>query len=257
GDWLALLATTAMAADLTKHSMSQADYAVAGVFILRLVPALVCAPLAGVVADRVDRRATMVVADVGRFGLFASIPLVGTLWWLLVATFLAEVLSQFWIPAKEATIPNLVPREQLEAANQLSLVTAYGSAPVAAGLFTVLSLVSGTIGARFTFFVTHPAALALWFDAATFAASALTIASLSVARVRRRADAPLNPVRALVEGWQFVRSTPLVRGLLVGMLGAFAAGGTVVGLAPTFVRGLHAGNPGYGVLFGAVFVGLA
>jgi dTMP kinase len=41
------------------------------------------------------------------------------------------------------------------------------------------------------------------------------------------------------------------------MLGAFAAGGTVVGLAPTFVRGLHAGNPGYGVLFGAVFTGLA
>jgi len=41
------------------------------------------------------------------------------------------------------------------------------------------------------------------------------------------------------------------------MLGAFAAAGCVIGLAPTFVRGLGAGNPGYGVLFGAVFVGLA
>jgi dTMP kinase len=97
----------------------------------------------------------------------------------------------------------------------------------------------------------------LWFDAATFAASALTIASLRVPRVREQGGAPQNPLRALAEGWRFVGSTPLVRGLLIGMLGAFAAGGTVVGLAPTFVRGLHAGNPGYGVLFGAVFIGLA
>ncbi len=259
GDWLGLLATTAMAAQLTKHSTSQASYAVAGVFILRLIPALLCAPLAGVVADWLDRRTTMVLADVGRFALFASIPVVDTLWWLLTATFAAEVFSLFWIPAKEATIPNLVPREQLEAANQLSLVTAYGSAPVAAGLFTALSLLSGTLGARYPFFVRHPAALALWFDAATFALSAATIASLTIPSARDRSAAPQHPLRSLVEGWRFVAVTPLVRGLLVGMLGAFAAGGTVVGLAPTFVRGLHAGNPGYGVLFGAlaVFVGLA
>jgi dTMP kinase len=257
GDWLGLLATTAMAAQLTKHSTSQAGYAVAGVFILRLIPALVCAPLAGVVADRLDRRTTMVLADVGRFALFASIPVVDTLWWLLTATFTAEVFSLFWIPAKEATIPNLVAPEELEAANQLSLFTTYGSAPVAAGLFTVLSLLSGTLGARYTFFVRHPAALALWFDAATFALSAATIASLTIPSARDRSSPGQHPLRALVEGWRFVAVTPLVRGLLVGMLGAFAAGGTVIGLAPTFVRDLHAGNPGYGVLFGAVFVGLA
>jgi dTMP kinase len=257
GDWLGLLATTAMAAELTRHSMEAANYAVAGVFLLRLIPALLCAPLAGLVADRLDRRTTMVVADIGRFALFASVPVVDTLWWLLTATFLCEVLSLFWIPAKEATVPNLVPPERLEAANQLSLVTAYGSAPVAAVLFTALSLLSGTLGARYGFFVRHPAALALWFDAATFALSALTIASLAIPRRRDHLSATQRPWRSLVEGWRFVATTPLVRGLLVGMLGAFAAGGTVIGLAPTFVRGLHAGNPGYGVLFGAVFIGLA
>ena len=257
GDWLGLLAITAMAAELTTDSSADQNYAVAGVFILRLIPAVLFAPIAGVVADRLDRKVTMVVCDLGRAALFVSIPVVGSLWWLLVATFLIEVLSLFWIPAKEATVPNLVPRERLESAYQLTLVTAYGSAPVAAGLFTVLSLITAALGARFEFFVTHPASLALFLNAGTFLFAAATVATLVIPRTHLERGRAENPWRTLVEGWTFVAKTPVVRGLLIGMLGAFAAGGTVVGLAPTFVRGLGAGNPGYGLLFGAVFVGLA
>ena len=49
------------------------------------------------------------------------------------------------MPAKDATVPNLVPRKRLEAANQLSLVVTYGSAPVAALLFSGLTLASGVL----------------------------------------------------------------------------------------------------------------
>ena len=48
-----------------------------------------------------------------------------------------------------------------------------------------------------------------------------------------------------------------MRGLVIGMLGAFGAAGFVVGLSQTFVQDLGAGQAGFGVLFGAVFVGLA
>jgi dTMP kinase len=257
GDWLGLLATTAMAAALTTNSSADQNYAVSGVFILRLVPALIFAPLAGVVADRLDRKTTMVTADVLRCALFTSIPIVQSLWWLLTATFLIEALSLFWIPAKEATVPNLVPAERLQSANQLSLFTAYGSAPIAAGLFTVLSLISGVLGARFGFFVHQPAALALWVNAASFAVCAVTVSTLPIPRAKGVGEHTRSPLSTLLEGWRYIGTTPMVRGLLLGLLGAFAAGGTVVGLAPTFVRGLGAGNPGYGVLFGAVFVGLA
>ena len=41
---------------------------------------------------------------------------------------LIESLSLFWIPAKEASVPNLVPPAHLESANRLSLITTYGSA---------------------------------------------------------------------------------------------------------------------------------
>ncbi|MGZ4625973.1 MAG: dTMP kinase, partial [Kineosporiaceae bacterium] len=63
--------------------------------------------------------------------------------------------------------------------------------------------------------------------------------------------------RTILDGWRFIAATPVVRGLVIGMLGAFGAAGFVVGLSQTFVQDLGAGQAGFGVLFGAVFVGLA
>ena len=258
GDWLGLLALTALAPRLADEGYAAANLAIAGVFILRLVPAILLGPLAGVVADRLDRRLTMVVGDVARFALFLSIPLVGTLTWLFVATFLIEVASLFWIPAKEATVPNLVPRERLEAANQLSLFTTYGSAPVAAAIFAGLALLTGMLDNA----VPEIAAvdLALYVNAATFLVSGVTILRLTAIPGRQRlAEGEKHPSvwRTLVEGWTYVGRNRLVRGLVVGMLGAFAAGGAVIGLARTFVIDLGGGDPGYGLLFGTVFLGLA
>src|SRR5205085_1423283 len=105
-------------------------------------------------------------------------PIVHTLWWLLAATFLIETMSLFWIPAKEASVPNLVPPERLEQANQLSLLTTYGSAPVAALVFSALTLFTGVLARAIPFFTTNRVDLALYFDGATFLVSALTIFSL-------------------------------------------------------------------------------
>jgi dTMP kinase len=258
GDWLGLLALTALAPRLASGSYASANLAIAGVFILRLAPAIVMGPLGGVIADRLDRRLTMVVCDVLRFALFLSIPIVGTLWWLLAATFLIEAASLIWIPAKEATLPNIVPRERLETANQLSLFTTYGSAPVAAAVFAGLSLVSGMLDNAVSSI--DEVELALFFNAATFLVSALTILRLTEIPVREpRPEGEHQPSvgRTLVDGWRFVGQSRLVRGLVVGMLGASAAGGAVVGLARTFVTDLGAGDPGYGLIFGTVFLGLA
>ena len=102
-------------------------------------------PLAGALADKFDRRRVMVVCDLLRFGLFLSIPLVGSLWWLLVATLLIEICALFWIPAKDASVPNLLRRpDQIETANQLALVMTYGVAVItASGLFTLISSLGG------------------------------------------------------------------------------------------------------------------
>ncbi len=262
GDWLGLLALTALAQSLSGDSYAIANLAVAGVFLLRLAPAVVLGPVAGVVADRLDRRATMVVTNLLRCALLVSIPLVGRLWWLFVATFLLEAASLFFLPAKDASIPNLVPREQLEAANSLNLLTTYGSAPVAAALFAGLSLFSGVLDNALGRFANSlaatPAAVAIWVNAATFLVSAVLIARVAGIGRSRGAHTAAAPLwRTVLDGWTFIGRTPVVRGLVVGMLGAFAAGGVVVGLARTYVHDLGAGDPGYGVLFGVVFLGMA
>jgi dTMP kinase len=258
GDWLGLLATTALASQLGGGSYASANLAVAAVLILRLAPAVLLGPLAGALADRLDRKFVMVAGDILRGLLFITIPLVGTLEWLFVATVLIECLALFWMPAKEATVPNLVPRNRLEAANQMSLVTTYGTAPVAALVFSGLGFLNGILDNSLERLQTNPIDLALYVNAATFIISGIVISRLPIPKKRAGENTEQVSVwRSIVDGWRFIGSTPLIRGLVMGMLGAFAAAGFVIGLAQTFVKDLGAGQPGYGALFAAVFLGLA
>jgi dTMP kinase len=61
----------------------------------------------------------------------------------------------------------------------------------------------------------------------------------------------------LREGMKYAGRTPLVRGLVIGMIGAFAAAGAVIGTAPSYADSLLGGASTFGLLFVAVFVGLA
>ncbi|HWC36120.1 MAG TPA: dTMP kinase [Mycobacteriales bacterium] len=263
GDWLGFLATTALASALST-SYSHKLYAIAGVLFVRLLPAVVIGPVAGAFADRFDRRTTMVVTDLIRFALFVSIPLEQSLWWLFVATFLIECNSLFWIPAKEASIPNLVPRERLETANQLSLVTTYGFGAVAAVLFAALSFVNRVLAHNVSWFRTNPVNLALYIDALTFLVSALTIINLrEIAGRRGTGDAErgqgeqVGLWQSMTEGVRFLGTQRWLKGLVLGVCGATGAGAAVIGLSRAFAADLQGGNAAYGTLFGTVFVGLA
>nr|WP_281373008.1 dTMP kinase [Kineococcus aurantiacus] len=260
GDWLGMLAKLGTAASLTLGDSTRTSVAVSTVFVLQLAPAALLGPLAGALADRLDRRLTMVVGDVLRFALFASIPLVGNLTWLFVATLLIELVTLFWGPAKDATVPNLVPANRLEAANQVSLVATYGSAPVAGLAFILLTLLTGVLDNVLPFLAGGQSDLAMYVNALTFLVAAAVIWRLDIPP-RRAAprEGGLAPTlgRDIVEGWRFVGRTPLLRGLVLGMLTAFAAGGVVLGLGRAFVTSLGAGDPGYGVVVMAVFAGVA
>ncbi len=269
GDWLSILALTVLAANLTgKHMAGQSTAAaaaaqtaaVSGVWIATLLPALLLGPVAGAIADRLDRRVTMILGDVVRGLLFLSIPLFPNLTWIYVAKFLAGCASLFWTPATNASIPNLVPRDKLERANQLSLLTTYGTAPVAAALFSVLALVTEALGKVSPYFRTNPVDLALYFNAASYAISAFTIFILRQIPKRNASGKISVPSTAkqIWEGWRLIGETPLLRGLALGMVGAFSAAGVVVGLGyPYITDTLHGGSSGWGVVFAAIFVGLA
>jgi dTMP kinase len=267
GDWLSLLAVLALAYTLAGHQPTAQSAAVGGVWLTSLLPALLLGPLAGAVADRFDRRMNMIVGDVARAVLYLSIPLnlelhlVNELTWILVVQFLASCASLFWTPAKDATVPNLVPRDQLEQANQLSLFSTYGTAPVAVLAFGLLELISralGSISSEFTNL--NQVNLALYFNAVTFIVSALTIFTLREIPRRLAGGGISVPsvAKTIVEGWRYIGQSQVVRGIVIGMVGAFAAAGVVVGLGQVYVSDtLHGGKAGWGVVFAAIFIGLA
>ena len=94
GDWLSLLALSALAAKIggTKNGA----YAVSGVWLTSLLPALILGPLAGAVADKFDRRLNMIIGDLVRAALYITIPIdlslgfVNRLTWLYLVQFLAS-----------------------------------------------------------------------------------------------------------------------------------------------------------------------
>ncbi len=267
GDWLSLVALPILAGQLTHtHTPAAQGVAVSGVWLASLLPALLLGPLAGAVADRLDRRLNMVVGDVLRGVLYLSLVLdlslhfFNALTWMYTVQFLASCASLFWGPAKDASVPNMVPPEKLEQANQYNLLGTFGPAPVAALLFTTLALVSRALSSVFPAITTNQVDVALLFNVATFAISALTIFSLrEIAKraVSERISAP-SVARTIWEGWTYLGRNATVRGLVIGRVGAFAAGGVVVGLGPYYIKYILNGGPaGWGAVFAAVFFGLA
>ncbi len=271
GDWVGFVAVASLVARLGR-SPSLAALATTGVILARLLPSLLFGAFAGVVVDRFDRRKVMIGADIGRGLLYASMPFLPELWLIFVVSFAVECLSLVWTPAKDASVPNLVPRRQLANANSVGLITTYGSLPLGAIVFTALAGIATAFGAG-SYLGERPEALALWLDAGTFFFSARMIWGLDLRQgpvAGRRAAPPgheaggealsmTGAVSDIREGFRFLREHPLVRTLTLGILVAFAGAGSVISLGPTFARYTVSGAraTGFGILMTALGLGMA
>ena len=266
GDWLGFLAIAALA---TRIGAGSPEAAVGVVMAARIVPGFFLGPASGVIADRFDRKKVMVVCDVGRAAVLACLPFVDSVWGLVIASLVLEVFTLMWTPAKEASVPNLVPTEHLTTANSLSLVAAYGTLPVAAGLFSLLSKVAEWVGGidALSGLRTDQETIAFFVDSATFLFSALMISRLPIfTRERKSANAQGTgkgiqlgqAFRDLKEGWQFIFVNPVVRAVNIGLATGLIGGGMLVPLGPVFsIRILQAGTAGFGFLIFSMGSGVA
>jgi dTMP kinase len=264
GDWLGLLANTALAQHLThQQSYAAQGTAISGVILVRLAPDLFFGAFAAALADKLDRRKTVIIGDITAGVLYASIAIGYNLVWLYVAQFAIEAVGLFTQPAKQVIQVAIVPRPLLSTANQASLFSVYGTVPIASGVFALLSaanrLISGSHAHGPGTQNDVAVVIALLLNTVTFFVSAATVFA-------SRRDIPVLPAQQereqgifslLSEGVAFVRAQSLIRGLYVGIIGAFAAGGLVVGVAQLWVGTLSAGTAGWAILFGTVFTGLA
>lgn len=259
GDWIGLVAIIALAARVSGGS----EAAVGLVMAARLLPGFFLAPVGGVLVDRWDRRRTMVACDTGRAVVVATLPFVDTLAGLFFASFLLEILTLLWSPAKDASVPNLVPADKLAAANSLSLAAAYGTFPVGSLLFASLTGLAHWLGGfeALSRLRVDRESLALWFDGATFLASALLITTLALPKRRGGNGARIDwgqTVRELMEGLHFVGSHGIVRSVMVGLGAGLVGCGAVVPLGPIYAtQVLGAGPAGFGLLMTGLGMGAA
>ncbi len=256
GDWVAILATLSLAEELAGGG------GVVLALVSRILPGLFFAAVGGVIADRLNRKIVMLTVEIGRALLVFSLAFVESISALVLVNLALEALTLVFQPAKEATVPNLVRRTELVQANSLSLSAAYGTFPLGAALFLVISPLAPHLTIWGLLPGTHEA-LAFLLDACTYIASAAIISTLPgqqrvlTGKRRRKGKVDLAaPLRDLRDGVVFVATHPRVRPIVVAMTVALAGGGIVVVLGKPFAQDvLDAGTAGFPALLTAFGLG--
>ncbi len=260
GDWVGFVAVTSLVTTVS-GSTATAGLAIGGVMTARMLPAILFGPIAGALVDRVNRKQIMIIADVGRGTMYASMAFFHDLWVIFLLSFAIECLSLLWTPARDASLPNLVPRRQLANANSIGLVSTYATLPLGAAIFAALAAFSTSMKVRLPYLGGHPETLALLLDAGTFAFSALMVSGIDiptqVGRSRGRFD--LTRVwRDIVDGLQFLREDSIASAMTAGIVIAFASVGAVLAVGPIFVAvTVRSGAAGWGVVVVAFGTGMA
>lgn len=265
GDWMGFLAIIALVSqDLGPTRW--AAFAVSAVMAARVLPSLVLGPVAGMLVDRWDRKKVMITAHIGRGIIMALIPFADVLA-LLLATMVIETMSALFGPAKDSVFPTLVRKHELVVANQLNLVTTYGTLPISGGLYAVLVFVAERIAAAapgataFTALLeARPQAIPIWINAASYLLAALFVVRIPMAKMTARQPGGTQQRAShweeFKEGLRFVGGHPVIRSLIIGVMVAAGVAGVVITVGEFYGQLLNAGSSGYGILVAAVGTGL-
>jgi len=148
--------------------------AVGGALIARLLPTL-ASPLAGVLADRLDRRLVLVSSDLARAILVLGLIFAGDLATIYVLVFLMGLARTLFSPAIRAAFPSVVGAGDLTRANALI-----------GGTFSVSEAVGPALGGLLVATVGVEAAFVV--DSATYLVSAALLSLIRLPRPRREQD---------------------------------------------------------------------
>jgi MFS family permease len=244
GDWLLLIALPVYVLQLTGSTLTTST-----VFLLELAGALAASPLAGVLADRWDRRRLLIGASLLQAALLLPLLAVdgrGTLWIVYLVTAAQAVLSTANDPVRQALLPAAVdPGELAPAAAQLGIAA------------NLARLVGGALGGLLL--QAYGLTGVVLADAGTFLLAALLLVGWSTPQVVRAPageGGPAAPGREWLAGFAVIRSDRrLVGGVAVGALLSVAQGMFVV-LFVVFVLRRLGGEAGeVGLLRGVQAVG--
>jgi predicted MFS family arabinose efflux permease len=246
GDWFATVALLGLVLELTDSAT-----AASLVIVLQTGGFAIASPIAGVLADRVDRRRLMVAADFARVPVALALIFVrspDTLWICFVAITLMAFGAAVFEPTSSAAMPNLVEDDELGEANVL-LGSAWG----------VMLAVGAALGGIVAATLGRDAAFIL--NAASFALSGLLIVGIKrpfqkprVAQTPGQSASDPNsggPIAALTMVIRFARQDRLLAALLLSKT-MFGVGTGVLLMLSVFAQEVfHEGDVGIGLLYAA------
>ena len=267
GDWVATFGLMLFVRNLTRGSSIE-GLAISGILGFRILPALIAAPIASTITDRFDRRRTMIVTDLVRAGLIATVPFTPNLGAVYAIAFVLEGMSLIFLPARDALVPSIVKPSKLAGANGLIMLTQWGSIPLAGALVIAADAGSGALVniPVIGFLASQRQALPFFFDAVTFLVSAWAISRLPalIGRVTRSAsesrdESALHAIeRDMVEGVRYLFKDRGRRDLIIGMALATGAGGGLFSIGIPYVKTtLRASDSVFGALVALWGVGMA
>jgi MFS family permease len=219
GDWFNLIGSASLVANL-----SGAGTAISYLFLARFLPLFLFSPLAGILADRYERRHVMIASDLLRALTVLAFLLVrepGQLWLLYVLTFTQFALSAIFTPARTAVLANVVNREELVPANALDSLT--WSTMLAFGAL-LGGIVAATLGIAQAFFL----------DALTFLLSAVLISRIAGPIRAERTVLARGSLFEFMDGLRYLRKQIFILGVALVKAGGALAWGAINVLEITY-----------------------
>jgi dTMP kinase len=249
GDWLVIGFLMPLVSKLSGGSA----FAVAGIMIAKIIPALVLSSFTGVLVDRFDRRRVMIAADLTRAALALVLVVTNSLWVIYLVVLLMETASLFFWPARNAFIPALVQEDDITAANGLAYTTQQASmligltaaAGILAGFEAIvrvvldsnLPVVNQVLGLAAPALLGPRAGVVL--DTFTFLISATLISTIRTSARPPQYGEPLELSligRDVVESFRFLGEHRELRGLLITIGLAILGGGAIIPVGQTYVE---------------------
>jgi len=238
---------------LVRDLSGGSSFAVAGIMIAKIIPALILSSFTGVLVDRFDRRKVMIAADLVRAALVVVLIITNSLWVIYLVVLLMETASLFFWPARNSLIPYLVEDEDITAANGLAYTTQQASmlvgltaaAGILAGFEAIvravrdagLPIVDRLVGLAAPALLGPRAGVTL--DVFTFLFSAAMIATIKVSARSQQPQARLDLAllgKDAIESFRFLGEHKELRALLITVGLAILGGGAIIPVGTTYVQ---------------------
>jgi MFS family permease len=230
GDAVSMVALVVLVVEITGSAS-----AVGGALVARLLPTI-ASPLAGVIADRVDRRIVLVASDLARAVLVLGLVFARDLATIYVLVFLMGLARTVFNPTVRAAFPSVVGGGDLTRANALI-----------SGTFSTSIMVGPALGGLLVASIGVDAAFLA--DAVTYLVSAILLSTVPLPHPRRESEEEAGFVRELRSGFGYLLGTRVPLAIVVG---AFLTILTINATVPAEVflakETFGAGDVGYGLL---------